>query len=90
MTRTHPAWQTQRLLPVIEGDGILVGAIRYQTVIEATQLMSTAPAANSDLIDSVLNLAQLYWTALSEFIHNFRSTRDGKASGRAGLVDREP
>lgn len=74
MTRTHPAWQTQRLLPVIEGDGILVGVIDYKSVIEATQL-GVAPAANLDLIDSVLNLAQLYWMALSEVIGSMTTAR---------------
>lgn len=83
MTRAHPAWQNQRLLPVIEGDGILVGAISYQSVVEATQLIGTHSPANADLIDSVLNLAQLYWTALAEFLHNLGSIRtrrvqDGK------------
>jgi magnesium transporter len=90
MTRSHPAWQTQRLLPVIEGDGILVGAMRYQAVIAATQLMNAAPAANTDLIDSVLHLAQLYWTALSEFIHHLSSPRSGKVSGQIGAVNKEP
>lgn len=76
MTRAHPAWQTQRLLPVIEGDGILVGAISYKTVVEATQLIGTHTPENADLIDSVLNLAQLYWSALSEFIHNLATLRN--------------
>jgi len=82
MTRAHPAWQTQRLLPVIEGDGVLVGAISYRTVIEATQLVGARPPANADLIDSVLNLAQLYWTALSEFIHNLATLRSGRTAER--------
>jgi Mg/Co/Ni transporter MgtE len=82
MTRAHPAWHTQRLLPVIEGDGILVGAISYKTIVEATQLIGAHPPANADLIDSVLNLAQLYWTALSEFIHNLATLRTAKLPDR--------
>lgn len=78
MTRAHHAWQTERVLPVIEGDGILVGAISYKTVVEATQLIGTRPPENADLIDSVLNLAHLYWTALSEFIHNLGTLRSGR------------
>lgn len=82
MTRAHHAWQTQRLLPVIEGEGILVGAISYKTVVEATQLIGTRPPASADLIDSVLGLAQLYWTALSEFIHNLATLRTGRLQDR--------
>ncbi len=81
MTRAHPAWQHQRLLPVIEGDGILVGAISYQSVVEATQLIGVHPPANADIIDSMLNLAQLYWTALAELLHNLGSTRARRAQG---------
>lgn len=75
MTRAHPAWQNQRLLPVIEGDGVLAGAISYRTVIEATQLISAHSPANADFVDSVLNLAQIYWTALAELIHNLATLR---------------
>lgn len=78
MTRAHHAWQTQRLLPVIEGDGILVGAISFKTVIDATQLIGARTPENADLIDSVLNLAHLYWTALTELIHNLGSLRSGR------------
>lgn len=78
MTRAHHAWLTARQLPVIEGDGILVGAISYKTVVEATQLITARPPENADLFDSVLNLAQLYWTALSESIHNLASLRGGR------------
>ncbi|MCC6207237.1 MAG: magnesium transporter [Gammaproteobacteria bacterium] len=81
MTRAHPAWQNHRALPVIEGDGILVGAISYRTVIEATQLISTHPPANADLIDSVLNLAQIFWTALAELLHNLSTLRASGARG---------
>jgi Mg/Co/Ni transporter MgtE len=82
MTRAHHAWQTQRLLPVIEGEGILVGAISYQTVVEATQLIGARPPANADLIDSVLNLAHLYWTALSESIQHLATPRTGSVQDR--------
>lgn len=83
MTRAHPAWQTQRLLPVIEGDGILTGTISYQAVIEGTRLIGAPPPPNADFIDSMLNLARIYWTALAELLHNLATlrapgARDGK------------
>ncbi|MCC6302631.1 MAG: magnesium transporter [Gammaproteobacteria bacterium] len=81
MTRAHPAWQTQRLLPVIEGDGILTGTISYRAVVEGTQLIGAHPPPNADFIDSLLNLAQIYWTALAELLHGLATLR---ANGTRG------
>jgi predicted transcriptional regulator len=60
----HPGWQDYHALPVIDQDGILVGAIGYRT-LKALQKKSLQDQQPGHLSKASLALGELYWLALS-------------------------
>lgn len=67
VAREQGAWQTRRRLPVTDDDGILVGVIDYRTLLEATRTID-GPVEHHDALDSVFELARLYWIAVAGIV----------------------
>ncbi len=67
VAREQSAWQTRRRLPVTDDDGILVGIIDYRTLLEATRAVD-GPIEHHDALDSVFELARLYWIAVAGIV----------------------
>ena len=55
----HPAWRELDALPVVDGAGRLIGAIRHQAIRQ----MSWDPAR--PMMETLVGLSELYWAGLS-------------------------
>jgi magnesium transporter len=62
--RRHRAWADLDVLPVVDGRGRFIGALRHQALRRHTGLPSPPDGAGTPL-DTILQLAELYWSALS-------------------------
>jgi magnesium transporter len=71
----NPAWHETRTMPVVDGNGVYLGALRYSAlkhVRDADRSAATAP------VDTLINLGELYWTGTSRVL----------AAMAAAVVDR--
>ena len=59
----HPGWREYHALPVVDADGRLVGAIRYETLRRLEQGRSSARTTNP-LLTTAMSLGELYWFSL--------------------------
>lgn len=87
IAREQTAWQTRRRLPVTDDDGILVGVIDYQTVLEATRA-DDAPTDRYDALDSVFELARIYWIAIAGIVDTVLDSRTPQRAADARGDDR--
>lgn len=55
----HPAWRDYDALPVVDGNGRLIGAIRHKTMRQMS-IESRAP-----MTSTIIGLSELYWAGLS-------------------------
>ncbi|KPK36649.1 MAG: hypothetical protein AMJ69_13135 [Gammaproteobacteria bacterium SG8_47] len=68
----HPAWTTARQLPVIEGDGALIGVVELADLKQ--ELKEHVPASEAaDPFASLLQLAGLYWITFGELMTSLLS-----------------
>jgi len=63
---SHPGWKTHRRLPMVERDGVLIGALDYgylqETLGEASGMVVTDP------LENLLSLGGLYWLSLAQLL----------------------
>lgn len=79
VARAQPAWDAQRRLPVIDDDGVLVGVIDYETLLQATRT-DVEPDEHRDAMDSMFALARIYWTATATIIDTLLKSPPTKPS----------
>ncbi|HEX6105962.1 MAG TPA: CBS domain-containing protein [Gemmatimonadales bacterium] len=60
----HPAWQELDALPVVDGHGRLVGALRHKAVRRLEAELGLR-ARNESVIATLVGLSELYWAGLS-------------------------
>ena len=63
----HPGWREYHALPVVDADGRLVGAIRYETLRRLEQGQAGAHEVNP-LLTTALSLGELYWFSLRRVV----------------------
>jgi magnesium transporter len=59
----HPGWREVHALPVVDMQGVLLGALRYET-LRQLEAPSDAPTATVDALSAVLTLGELCWVGL--------------------------
>ncbi|KAF0190376.1 MAG: hypothetical protein FD165_2751 [Gammaproteobacteria bacterium] len=69
-----PAWRQYRMLPVIEGDNLLVGTIDYETLLTESSGERYQPEV-SDPFSIAMELARLYWTSAVALLESLSVTR---------------
>jgi magnesium transporter len=60
----HPAWQEVDALPVVDGSGRLVGAIRHK-VVRRLEAELGLRARSESVLATLFGLSELYWAGLS-------------------------
>ena len=60
----HPAWQHLDVLPVVDGDGRLVGAIRHMAVRRLEAELGLR-ARSESVLATLVGLSELYWAGLA-------------------------
>jgi magnesium transporter len=60
----HPAWQELDALPVVDGEGRLVGAIRHMAVRRLEAELGLR-ARNESVLATLVGLSELYWAGLA-------------------------
>jgi magnesium transporter len=63
----HPGWREYHALPVIDAEGRLVGAIRYETLRRLEQGRSGVPSVHP-LLATAMSLGELYWVSLRRVV----------------------
>jgi magnesium transporter len=71
----HPAWSDHDTLPVVDGAGHLVGAIRHRSIRRLG-----APAQRA-LVATLVGLSEVYWAGLSGILASFAPVRPVTAEG---------
>lgn len=83
----HPAWHDVHALPVVDDRGVLVGALRYETLREI-EGKSHAETAAAGAIATVLTLGELCWVGLAGVLTDLSTTID---TGKTGpQTEKEP
>lgn len=59
----HPGWREFHALPVVDGAGRFVGALRYETLRLLDR--EAEPGPGGDLVSAALSLGELYWVGLT-------------------------
>jgi magnesium transporter len=72
----HPAWRALDALPVVDGTGRLIGAIRHRTV-RHLELDRGPP-----IVETIVRLSEMYWAGLSAILSSLTP-----ALGTAGEED---
>jgi magnesium transporter len=80
---SHPAWQRVHALPVVDRGGVLLGAIRYETVRRLERELGRA-ARDPDGRTTASALAELYGLGLGGFVELASTTVRGPGSRRRG------
>jgi magnesium transporter len=77
----HPGWRQFHALPVVDEDGVLVGAISYETfrALEEEALGTRRP----DAVATAFALGELYWLGLSGVLDGLASMIRRAAPGAA-------
>ena len=65
----HPAWRDFDALPVIDGDGRFVGAIRHKTVRQMSG------EDRRPMMDTIVELSELYWVGLAAILRSLTPSR---------------
>ncbi|MDF2773522.1 MAG: magnesium transporter [Geminicoccaceae bacterium] len=65
----HPAWRDFDALPVVDGDGRLVGAIRHKTVRQMSG------ENRRPMMDTIVELSELYWVGLAGMLRSLTPAR---------------
>ena len=65
----HPSWREFDALPVVDGAGKLIGAIRHKTI----RLMSWQP--EPPMMATIVGLSELYWAGLSGMMASLASAQ---------------
>lgn len=68
-----PAWRHHRILPVVEGDNLLVGTIDYETLLAESSGERYQPVT-SDPFSVAMDLARLYWTSAAALLESLSAT----------------
>jgi predicted transcriptional regulator len=84
----NPAWHETRTMPVVDGNGVYLGALRYRAlrhVRDADRPPATAP------VDTLISLGELYWAgtgrvmaAMAAAVMDRGSRGDADDDARAG------
>jgi magnesium transporter len=74
---SHPGWRTVHSLPVVDGQGMFLGALRYRTLRRLQEEMSEDPTAPGTA--TVQALGDLFWTGVAGLI-------DAMATGAAAAA----
>jgi len=68
--RNHRAWVDYETLPVVDGDGVLVGLIRHRNVRRTA--IARGPVASAGgraaALETFLDLGEVYWSGLSSLL----------------------
>lgn len=67
VARSQTTWHHWRRLPVTDDDGILVGLIDYQTLIQATADQAGVDE-RPDPMESMFELIRIYWIAIAALV----------------------
>lgn len=86
---SHPGWRSFHALPVVDDDGRLVGAIRYQT-FRRLEDEARHPPRQGGGVATVFALGELYWLSLSGLLEGFAALAAGTRQARriATEIDR--
>jgi magnesium transporter len=63
----HPGWREVHALPVVDMQGVLLGALRYET-LRQLEAPSEGPNATADALSTVLTLGELCWVGLASVL----------------------
>lgn len=75
----HPAWRDLDAIPVVDAGGVFLGIVRHRTMRQIAGAVAGEDA--SPLMQTLVNLGELYWSGLSAFL--LRATvPGGKSSDR--------
>ena len=76
--RDHRAWFKFDQLPVVDDSGGLLGMIRHRNVRSSEPTHQTAPISQRPLLDTFLELGELYWGGLTSVVAAMadRQTKD--------------
>ena len=74
----HPGWTQWRSLPVVDRQGLFLGAVRHRAV---RQILSDRGAPSSSVISLSVSLAELFWLGLTGITEGFASTAS-RSGGR--------
>jgi len=80
---SHPAWQRVHALPVVDRGGVLLGAVRYETVRRLERELGRA-ARDPDRHATASALAELYGLGLGGFVEWASTTVRGTGPRRRG------
>lgn len=70
---THPGWQDYHALPVVDENRALLGAVRYSTYRRLEREVAGG-RQTSELVDTGVALAELYWLLLSRALTGVATT----------------
>jgi len=68
----HPGWLQYHSLPVVDDNGVFLGAVRYETLRRLEEQRGTRPDSRQ-AISLVLTLGELYWTAMDGMLRSLRT-----------------
>lgn len=83
----HPAWHDVHALPVVDDQGVLLGALRYETLREL-EGKSEPDTAAAGAISAVLTLGELCWVGLAGVLTDLSTTLG--AVNSATETEKEP
>lgn len=86
---SHPGWRRFHALPVVDGDGVLLGAIRYQT-FRRLEEQSATQEARRDPFETARALGELYWLGVTGMLEGLAATAahvDAPRQGGGRLPD---
>ena len=66
--RDHRAWFDFDELPVVDASAVLVGVIRHRIVRSSGSTQQSAPISQQPLLDTFLELGELYWGGLTSVV----------------------
>jgi len=87
---SHPAWRSVHAIPVLDEDGVLVGAIRYQT-LRRLEAQDSAEDRRREPMITARALGELYWLGLTGMLESLAATAapvDSLSGGRPPAAGR--
>lgn len=83
----HPGWRQVHALPVVDAEGLFLGALRYET-LKRLEDENKAPAGTAGALAAMLTLGELWWLGLAGVLTDL--TTPARAQGAAVELGEEP
>lgn len=79
----HPGWQQVHSLPVVDENGVFLGAIRYETLRRLEEQRGAMPDSRQAL-SFLLALGELYWAAMDGMVQSLHTSPAAAAPPTGG------